>query len=327
MRRREFLEVLGSAAAAGPFAARAQERVRRVGMLMNLSADDPQSQTRLVAFAQGLQQLGWTEGRNLQIEARWAAGGADRIRAYATELVALAPDVILASTGPTAQALQQATRMVPVVFATATDPVAVGLVESLAQPGGNITGFAQFEFNLSGKLVELLKEVVPHLARAAVLRDPTTAAGLGQLGAIQNAASSLGLELNLVDVRDRDGIQRAVSAFARGPNGGMIVPASTNSTIHRDLIIALAARHRLPAIYPFRFFAAAGGLVSYGPDFIDQYRQAAGYVDRILRGEKPADLPVQAPTKYELVINHKTAKALGLTVPASLLARADEVIE
>jgi putative ABC transport system substrate-binding protein len=335
MKRREFITLLGGAAAVPsllrPTSARAQqpERMRRIGVLMNLAADDPESQARMAVFLQGLQQLGWTVGRNVRIDTRWGAdpGDAERIRRYAMELIALAPDVILASIGPTAQALQQATRTVPIVFANATDPVAIGLVESLARPGGNITGFTQFEFGLSGKLVELLKEIEPRVTRAAIVRDPGTPAGLGQLGAIQSVAPSFGVELSLVDVRDPAGIERGVSAFARGANGGLIVPAGTLATIHRDLIIALAARHRLPAVYPLRHFIAGGGLISYGPDFLDQYRRAAGYVDRILKGEKPADLPVQAPTKFELAINLKTAKALGLDIPATVLARADEVIE
>jgi putative ABC transport system substrate-binding protein len=330
MRRRQFITLLGGAAAVWPIAARGQlpERMRRIGVLMNLASGDPEAQARIGAFLRAMKQLGWTDGDNMRIEYRWGTGtDRDRIRRYAEELVALAPDVILATIGPTAQGLQQATRTVPIVFAQATDAVAVGLVESLARPGGNLTGFSQFEFSLSGKLVELLKQIAPRVTRAGVIRDPSTPSGLGQLGAIQGAAPSLGVELTLIDVRDPGGLERAVEAFAHGANGGLIVPAGTSATIRRNLIIALAAQHRLPAIYPARYYVVDGGLISYGPDFVDQYRLAAGYVDRILKGEKPADLPVQAPTKYELAINLKTAKALGLTVPQSLLATADEVIE
>ena len=328
MKRRQFITILGGAAA-WPLAARAQqsERMRRIGVLMNLAADDPEAQVRLAAFHQGLQELGWTVGRNLRIDTRWGAGDADRYRRYSTELVALAPDVILAASGAIVPWLLQATRSVPIVFAQVPDPVGAGFVESLAHPGGNITGFTNFEFSIGGKLLELLKEIAPRVTRAAVLRDAADPAGVGQWGAIQTAAPSLGLELRVVDVRDAGEIERSITAFARGSNGGMIVTGSAPTAIHRDLIITLAARHRLPSVYAYRYHATSGGLISYGPETIDQYRRAAGYVDRIFRGEKPADLPVQAPTKYELVINLKTAKALGLDVPPTLLARADEVIE
>jgi len=329
MMRREFITLLGGAAAAWPLAARAQqgERMRRIGVLMNLAADDPESSAHLAAFLDGLQQLGWTDGRNVRIDTRWSASDPDRRRTYAAELVALAPDVILAYGGSGAGALQQATRTVPIVFAEVVDPVGAGLVASLARPGGNATGFSLFEYGISVKWLELLKQIVPNVTRAAVLRDPALTSGTAQLASIQGVAPSFGVELSPVNVHDAGEIERAVSAFARVSNGGLIVVANPLTTINRELIIALAARHRLPAVYPFRFFVTSGGLISYGPDIIDQYRRAAGYVDRILKGEKPADLPVQAPTKYELVINLKTAKALGLTVPDSLLARADEVIE
>ena len=326
--RRELLVALGGSAAAGwSLAARAQqgERVRRVGVLMNLAADDPEGQTRIVAFVQGLQQSGWTDGRNIRIDTRWAAGDADRFHRYAEELLALAPDVILASATPSVQALQQATRTVPIVFANVGDPVGMGFVESLARPGGNTTGFTPLEFGFGAKWLELLKEIAPRLTRVAVLRDLTI--GPAQLSAIQAVAPSFGVELSPVGVRDADEIERTIAAFARSSNAGMIVTASTSALIHRRLIVMLAARHRLPAVYSYRYFATTGGLMSYGVNPIDMYRRAASYVDRILRGEKPADLPVQAPTKYELVINLKTAKALDLEVPDRLLARADEVID
>jgi len=328
MKRREFIAMLGGAAAV-PLAARAQqaERVRRIGVLMNLAADDPESRARNAAFLQGLHQLGWSDGRNLRIDYRWAAGDADRYRTYAAELIALAPDVILAAGGNTVQPLQQATRTVPIVFVQVIDPVGRGLVASLARPGRNATGFTSFEYGLSGKWLELLKQIAPRVTRAAVLRNPTTPAGAGQLGAIQAVAPSFGVELSQVDTRDAGEIERAVATFARGSNGSLIVVVDAFAAVHRELIITLAARHRLPAVYPYHYYVTSGGLISYGPDNIDQYRRAAGYVDRILKGEKPADLPVQAPTKYELVINLKTAKALGLAVPPELLARADEVIE
>jgi putative ABC transport system substrate-binding protein len=324
--RREFLATLGGAAA-WPLAARAQqpERARRIGVLMNLAADDPQALSRITAFVQGLQQLGWTEGRNMRIDTRWGAGDAARFHRYAEELLALAPDVILASGTPAIQALQQATRTVPIVFAVVGDPVGMGLVASLARPGGNITGFTPMEFGFGAKWLELLKEIAPRVTRVAVLRDLTI--GPAQLSAIQAVAPSFGVELSAVGVREASEIERAVAAFARSSNAGMIVTASTSAAVQRDLIVTLAARHRLPAVYPFRYLVTSGGLISYGANTIDIYRHAAGYVDRILKGEKPGDLPVQAPTKYELVINLKTAKALGLEVPATLLARADEVIE
>ena len=325
--RREFITLLGGTAAVWPLPAHGQqgERARRIGVLMNLVADDAEGQARIAAFLQGLQQLGWTDGGNVRIDYRWAAG--DRFQRYAEELLALAPDVILASATSSVQALQRTTRTVPIVFAVVSDPVASGFVQSLARPGGNTTGFMQFEFGLTGKWLELLKQVAPDVTRAAVLRDPDVGSGTTQFAVIQAMAPLLKVEVNQVNVRDPSEITRAVEAFARSPNGGLIVTASGLAVRHRELIITMAARHKLPAVYFDRPFVAAGGLISYGPDQIDQYRQAAGYVDRILRGEKPADLPVQAPTKYELVINLKTAKALGLEVPPSLLARADEVIE
>jgi ABC-type uncharacterized transport system substrate-binding protein len=325
--RRTIITLLGGAAVAWPVGARAQqpERMRRIGALMNLAADDPEALGRITAFVQGLQQLGWTDGRNVRIIARWAAGNADNFRKYAAELVALGPDAILASSTPAVLALQQATHTVPIVFVQVIDPVGAGMVASLARPSGHTTGFTVFEYGMSSKWVELLKEIAPGVRRVAVLRDLTI--GIAQLAAIQAVAPSLGVELSVIGVRDADEIESAVTAFARSPNGGLIVTASTSAAIHRDLISTLAARHRLPAVYSYRYFVMAGGLISYGADSIDPYRRAAGYVDRILKGEKPADLPVQAPTKYELVINLKTAKALGLDVPATLLARADEVIE
>jgi putative tryptophan/tyrosine transport system substrate-binding protein len=328
MRRRAFLGVLGGAAA-WPLAARAQqgERMRRIGVLMNLGSDDAEGQARNAAFLQGLQELGWTVGRNVWIEYRWGAGDAELFRRHASELVALAPDVILAGGGAVVPSLLQATRTVPIVFTGTPDPVGAGFVESLARPGGNATGFTPWEFGIGAKWLELLKEIAPGTTRVAVIRDPAIAAGVGMLGAIQSVAPSLGVELRPLGVRDAGEIERAITAFAGSPNGGLIVTGSTLAGVHRDLITMLAAWHRLPAIYFFRYFITGGGLISYGPDSIDPYRQAASYVDRILKGEKPAGLPVQAPTRYELVINLKTAKALGLTVPDSLLARADEVIE
>jgi putative ABC transport system substrate-binding protein len=328
MRRREFITLLGSTAAAWPVVVRAQqpERMRRIGVLMNFTADDPISQDRLTAFVQGLQESGWTVGRNLQIDYRWGAGNVERYRTFAAELVALKPDILVTAGAPAVEALQRATRTVPIVFTSVTDPVGGGLVASLAQPGGNTTGFTLSEYGLSGKWLELLKEIAPRVMRAAVLRDPV-AVGIGQFAAIQAVAPPLQVELSPVDARDAGEIERAVTAFADRPNGALIVTASAFTTIHRELIIGLARRHQLPAVYPFRYYVTSGGLISYGPDSIDQYRLAARYVDRILRGEKPADLPVQAPTKFELVLNLKAAKALGLDVPATLLARADEVIE
>ena len=328
MKRRAFITFLGGAAA-WPLAARAQqpERMRRIGVLMNLAAADPESTARVTAFAQGLQESGWTIGRNVQIDTRWAAADADLFRRYAAELVALAPDVILASSSPAMMSLQQLTRTVPMVFVNIVDPVGAGFVESLARPGGNATGFVLYEYGMSAKWLELLKEIVPPLKLVAVLRDPTIASGAGQYAVIQAAAPSFGVELRAVGVRDAGEIERAITAFARSSNGGLIVTGSPLTLVHRDLIITLAARHRLPAVYPFRYFATSGGLISYGPNATDPYWRAARYIDRILKGEKPADLPVQAPTKYELVINLKTAKSLGLDVPATVLARVDEVIE
>ena len=327
--RRELLAALGGAAVAWPLAARAQQPggIRRVGVLMSAAADDPLWQARVTAFRQVLQQLGWTDGRNVRIDIRWAGGNADDSRKYAAELVALAPDVILAVGGSVVGTLLQATRTVPIVFTLTPDPVGAGFVASLARPGGNATGFTSFEYGMSGKWLELLKEIAPRVTSAALLRDPATPQGTGQFGAIQSVAPSLGLEVNPVDVRDAGEIERAVAAFARRSNGGLIVTGSSSAFVHRDLIITLAARYKLPAVYFIREFVTSGGLISYGPDPIDPVRRAASYVDRILKGEKPADMPVQATTKYELVINLKTAKALGLTVPPSLLARADELIE
>ena len=299
----------------------------RIGVFMPLAEDDLVGQARIAAFLQGLQHTGWTDGGNVRIDYRWSAGDDEGVRKYAAELVALAPDVILATGSATVGALLQATRTIPIVFPIAVDPVGAGFVESLARPGGNATGFLLFEYGISGKWLELLKEIAPKLKRVAILRDPSIAAGSGQLGAIQSVAPSLGVELSPFGVRDGGEIERAIDAFARVPNSGLIVTGTPLATVHRDLIITLAVRHKLPAVYYDRLFVSAGGLISYGPDILDQYRRAAAYVDRILRGEKPADLPVQAPTKYELVINLKTAKDLGLTLPDSLLARADEVIE
>ena len=328
MIRRQFITLLGGAAA-WPLAVRAQQpdRMRRIGVLMNSAADDPESQVRLAAFVQELQRLGWITDRNVQIEARWSAADASTLGRHATELAALAPDAILAGVGGTVVPLLQATRTVPIVFAQAIDPVGTGSVASLARPGGNVTGFTQFEYSLAGKWPELLKEVAPRVGRAAILREPSTPAGIGQWAVIQAAAQSFGMELSPVAVREAGEIERGVSEFARGSNGGLIVVVGASASNHRQLIIAQAARHRLPAVYPSRHFVVGGGLISYGPDVVGQYRRAAGYVDRILKGEKPAELPVQAPIKYELVINLKTAKALGLDVPPTLLARADEVIE
>jgi putative ABC transport system substrate-binding protein len=329
MRRRDFITLLGGAAAAWPLAARAQqpERMRRIGVLMTAVADDPESLARVGAFLQRLQELGWTGGRNVRIEYRWGAGNAERIRKSAAELVASAPDVILANGTSAMGPLQQVTRTLPIVFVNVSDPVSSGFVASLARPGSNATGFSSVEYSFGGKLVELLKQIAPRVARAAVIRDPSSPSGSGQLGAIQAVGPFVGVGVSAIDARNADEIERAVSDFARDSNSGLIVPAGTPAILHRELIITLAAKHRLPAVYQGRFFTADGGLASYGPDSIDPYRQAAGYVDRILKGEKPADLPVQAPIKYELVINLKTAKALGIDVPPSLLIRADEVIE
>jgi len=328
MKRREFITVLGGAAA-WPLTARAEqpESLRRIGVVTAISADSHDARIRMATFRRELQQSGWVEGRNVEIEYRWPESRAADIRKHVAELVGLAPDVILATGSSTTGPLVQATRNVPIVFVIVPDPVGAGFVESLARPGGNATGFLMFEYGISGKWVELLRQIAPGVTRAAVIRDPTITAGIGQFGAIQAVAPLLGLDVSPVDVRDAGEIERAVATFARLPNGGLIVTASPGVTAHYDLIIALAARHKLPAVYYDRSHAAAGGLVSYGPDIVDQYRRAADYVSRILKSEKPADLPVQAPTKYELVINLKTAKALGLDVPQSLLARADEVIE
>ena len=300
----------------------------RIGLLINLAADDPESQARRATFQQGLQQLGWIDGRNVRIIARWGAGDADQIRSSAAELVATAPDVILATSSPALAASQHATRTVPIVFTSVVDPVGGGFVDSLTRPGGNTTGFVLFEYGLSGKWLEILKQIAPGVTRAAVLRDAaTTRTAAGQSAAIQAVAPSLGVELSPAVVRDAQEIERAVTTFAAGSNDGLVVIGSPLTAVHRDLIVALAAQHRLPAVYPFRYFATRGGLISYGPDSIEPYRRAAGYVDRILRGEKPTNLPVQAPAKYDLVINLKTAKSLDLRVPSSMLARADEVIE
>ena len=329
LRRREFITLLGGTAA-WPLVARAQERerVRRIGVLLATAADDAEAQTRVGAFLKALALVGWTDGRNLRIDTRWATANPDELRRHATELVALAPDVLVGGSGTaTAAALLQATRTVPIVFAIVVDPVGAGFVATLARPGGNATGFTIYEYGLSGKWLELLRQIAPGVTRAAALRDPGIASGIGQFGALQAVAPSLGVELTPLDIRDAGEVERGIATFARVPNGGLIVTASPAATRHRTLIVALAARHKLPAVYFDPVFAAAGGLISYGPDWVDQFRRAAGYVDRILKGEKPADLPVQAPTKYELAINLKTAKALGLDVPMLLQQRADEVIE
>jgi putative ABC transport system substrate-binding protein len=327
--RRRFISVLGSGAVAWPFGAHAQQpdRVRRIGALMNKTSDDAQARDEVAAFVGALKERGWKLGQNLQIDYRWGAGNEDNYRTYAAELVAQAPDVLLAAGGTVVGALQRVTRDVPIVFAETTDPVDRGLVASLSRPGGNTTGFIQFEFGISGKWLALLKEIVPSLTRGAVIRDPSQFSGVGEVAAIQTIAASLGVDISVVDARDGAGIERAITEFARQSNGGIIVTPSGASIAHRDLIIRLAAQQRLPAVYAYRYYVSGGGLICYGPDETDQYRRAAGYVDRILKGEKPADLPVQAPIKYELVVNLKTAKALGLAIPPSVLARADEVIE
>jgi len=326
--RRELIAGLGSAMA-WPLAARAQQsgRMRRIGVLMSRAADDPQGQAHLAAFQQALQQLGWSDGRNVRIDLRWGKNDADRARGYAQELVALAPDIFLAEATVSVAALQHVTRALPIVFAAVADPVGAGFVDSLSRPGGNITGFMNFEYGFSGKWLELLKQIAPQVTRAAVIRDPAISVGTAEFSAIQAVAPALGVEVTPIGVNDIGVIERAVEAFARSANGGLIMTGGAFSAVTRDLIITLAARHKLPAVYPFRDMVTAGGLVSYSPDYAEQFRRAAGYVDRILKGENPTDLPVQAPTKYELVINLKTAKALGLTVPPTLLARADEVIE
>jgi len=327
-KRRTFITLFGGAAA-WPLAARAQqtERVRRIALLIPTTADDPETQARITAFLQELQEASWIAGRNLQIEYRWGAGDSDRIRRYVTELVALAPDVIVTLGNTGLVPLQRATRTIPIVFVNVADPVGGGFVASLARPGGNATGFASPEYRMSGKWLELLKQISPAVTWAAFIRDPTLPAGSGQLGALQAVGPFLGVEVSPVDARDSGEIERAIAELVRAGNGGLIVPPSTQTTIRRDLIFTLAARHRLPAVYGYRFFVVGGGLISYGPDPVEPWRRAAGYVDRILKGEKPADLPVQQPTKFELVINLTTAKTLGLSVPDSLLARADEVIE
>src|SRR6516165_9501269 len=327
--RRELLAALGGAAIPWPLAAHAQQskRMRRIGVLMPFAANDPQVQTRNAAFLQGLQQLGWTVGDNIQVDYRWSGGNEDDTRKYAVELVALAPDVIFTSGSAAVGPLQRVTRTLPIVFAATPDPVGAGFVDSLARPGGNITGFAAYEYGLGAKWLELLKQIAPSVMRVAVLRDPTITAGIGLWGAILSVSPAFGVELRPIDVRDAGEIERALTAFSHSPNGGLILTGSAMAIAHRDLIIALAARHRLPAVYYEPYFAAAGGLIAYGPRVPEQYRLAAGYIDRILRGERPADLPVQAMTKYELAINLKTARALGLEVPPTLLARADEVIE
>jgi putative ABC transport system substrate-binding protein len=328
MKRREFITLLGGAAVAWPLAASAQQQtVRRIGVLMNIAADDPQAATRVATFAQGLAELGWTIGRNVQVDYRWGAGDPERYRKYAVELVELAPDVILGVGVLIVEALQRTSRSMPIVFVSVTDPVSAGVVESLARPGGNATGFLSIEFGTSGKWLELLKDIAPRVTRVGVMRNPVNPTSSGHLGAIQAVAPLFGVELRPIDARDAGEIERAVTAFARAPDGGLIVPRQAPTLRHREMIIALAFRYRLPAVYSDRVFITGGGLASYGPDSNDEYRHAAGYIARILMGEKPADLPVQAPTKYELAINLKTAKALGLTVSDKLLALADEVIE
>jgi ABC-type uncharacterized transport system substrate-binding protein len=328
MRRREFISLLGGAVAAWPLRVSAQqsEGMRRIGILMGAAAEEPETKARCTAFVQGLQQLGWTDGRNVRIDILWGTEDRARLRKDAAQLIARHPDVVLAGVGGTTPALQEASRTVPIVFAQGMDPVGAGQVQSLARPGNNTTGFTQLEFNLSGKWFELLKEVAPSVTRVGVLREPG-AAGIGQWAVIAAAAAALRVELTPIDLQDAHAIEPAVSIFARDSNGGLIVVVSAASLTHRELIVTLAARHRLPTVYFNRVFVTAGGLISYGANVIEQYRRAAGYVDRILKGEKPADLPVQAPTKYDLVINLKTAKALGLTVPNTLIGRADEVIE
>jgi len=329
MRRREFITLFTGTAVIWPIATWAQkrERVARIGVLMSTLADDPEGQARFTAFLQGLHELGWTEGQNLHIDVRWAGGDVALDRKFATELVSLTPDIILATASQTVAALQAATRTVPIVFAHAVDPVGAGFVDSLARPGGKATGFVLFEYSIGAKWLELLKEIAPNVTRVAFIRDPAIAAGIGQFGAIQSVAPSLGVELTAVNVSDPGEIERAISAFAGAPNGGLVVTASPLALVHRNLIVALAARHKLCAVYIARPYVTAGGLIFYGPDIPHLYRRAAGYIDRILKGEKPADLPVQAPTKFEMAINLKTAKALGITVPPTLLASADEVIE
>ena len=328
MKRREFIRLFGGAAA-WPVVARAQQpgQMRRIGVLQGLAANDPEGLARFGALTSALQQLGWSDGRNIQFVHRFTGGDAERARAYAVELVALAPDLIVTSGASTTGVVLQANRTVPVVFVGAADPVAAGFVDSLARPGGNATGFTSYEYSISAKWLELLKQLAPGVKRVAVFRDPAISAGTGQFGSIQTAAPSFGVELTPINVRAATQIEESVDAFARPGNGGLIATPSASILAHRNMIIRLAAQHKLPTVYYARFYVAGGGLASYGPDYVDQYRRGAEYVDRILKGEKPADLPVQAPTKYELVINLKTAKALGIDVPTSVLVRADEVIE
>lgn len=329
MRRREFIAALGSTAAAWPLAVSAQqaERKRRIGVLLNFRLDDAEGRARVTAFGQALQELGWIEGDNVRTDTRWAGDDAELYRLYAEELVALAPDVILAGSSPSVAALQRATSSVPIVFAFVVDPVGAGFITTLARPGGNTTGFTAFEYSISGKWLELLKKIAPNVTRVAVLRDPAVAAGIGQFAAIQSTVSSSALELSSIDTRDASEMERALDKFAREPNGGVIETASVSGTTYRETIISVVKRQRLPTVYPFRYYVLAGGLASYGPDPIDQFKRAAKYVDRILKGAKPSDLPVQAPTKYYLVINLQTAKAIGLAISPTLLATADEVIE
>jgi putative ABC transport system substrate-binding protein len=328
MRRREFITLLGGTMAAWPLGARTQERIRRVGVLTGAGGpNDEEAPARKAALEQGLERAGWVEGGNLRIDYRFPAANPEATRRYAAELVALAPDVIISSGTASMAPLLQATRTVPIVFVNVADPVGAGFVDSLARPGGNVTGFLQFEYSLSGKWVELLKEIAPRVTRVAVLRDPTVTSGIGQFAVVQSVAPSAGMEVVPINVRDPAEIERRFGAFANSANGGVIATASALAVVHRDLLVALASRHRLPAIYHRKVFVVAGGLISYGPNLIDQFAHAGGYAGRILNGEKPADLPVQAPTKYELIVNLKTAKALRLEVPSPLLARADEVIE
>jgi putative ABC transport system substrate-binding protein len=327
MRRREFISLSTAAAVSWPLGARAQqaERMRRTGVLMPFASDDPTAQSRVAAFRDGLQQLGWTEGRNIRIDFRWATGDASQISRYAAELVALAPDVILAAASPSVAALQQATRTLPIVFVQVADPVGSGFVTSLAEPGGNATGFTLYEYGMGAKWLELLKDIAPRVTRAGIVRDPASVAEIGMFGAIQSVAPSRGIQLSPINLRDASEIERGISALAREPNCGLIVVGAASAFVHRAQIIALAVQHQLPAVYPDQTFITSGGLISYGPDRLDAYRRAAGYVDRILKGEKPTDLPVQAPTKYEIVINLKTAKALGLSIPPALVAAADVI--
>jgi putative ABC transport system substrate-binding protein len=329
MLRRDFIKMLAGSALALPSAAFGQqaERVQRIGILSNLAADDPEGRERNMALVRAMQELGWTEGRNLQIDYRFSDGNAERLRTHARELVGNAPDILFATSGVSIGPLQQASTSIPIVFAQTIDPVGQGVVESLSRPGGNVTGFTQIEFGITGKWLEMLKIVVPGLRRVAVLRDAVDPAGIGQWGALQSAAPALALELSMIDVRNRDFIERGIARLSNAKDAALLVTASAPSAFHRTFIMQLALLHRLPAIFPYAYFARIGGLISYGPETIDQYRRAASYVDRILKGEKPADLPVQAPTRYNLIVNLKTAKAIGITMPSELLVRADEVIE